>query len=103
MNFYRDERKKKKRRRMMKIKIFCAAAVFLALIIGVVYLAAYSQFFTIRKVEVEISGSDDGRVNKADLIRDLGNFFSNQSKITSFLGPDNILIWDSGKLIRFPK
>lgn len=90
---YFDERQIKKRRRLLKIKIFIGAVVFFALVAAAGYLAACSQVFKIKSIDVEIN-PENSRIDKDALIRDLRDFFSGQSEISSFLGPDNILIWN---------
>jgi len=92
MDFYLDERQRKKRRRLLKLKIYIGAVVFLLLIIGGIYAVVWSPLFQAK----QIVGDDN-------VVQELKDFFSSQSKLTEFLGANNILIWDNSKLDKFQK
>jgi len=92
--FYVDERQRAKRRRILKLKIYGAIATLFILLAGVFYSVVYSPLFQIKNISI-LTSSDDVNID------DLRNFFANQSKISSFLGADNILIWKSDELNRF--
>ncbi|MEK7549042.1 MAG: hypothetical protein AAB496_00945 [Patescibacteria group bacterium] len=94
--FYVDERQRAKRRRVLKFKIYGAIAVFFILLASVFYLIVYSPLFQIKNI-LMLTTSDVVNLN------DLKDFFTNQSKISSFLGADNILIWKGDELNRFLK
>ncbi len=79
---------------MLKIKIYGGLTIFFLLIIGAGYLVVYSSVFQITRIDVDINA--DLRGFETQIIEDLKILFTNQSKISSFLGPDNILIWESG-------
>jgi len=97
-DFYLDERQRKKRRRRLKLKIYGGIFLFFILAVGVAYLIVYSPFFQIKQIT-----ADGKEVDGKEIIEDLKNFFAGQSKITSFLGAGNILIWDNKKLAEFHK
>ncbi len=103
--FYLDERQRKKRRRLMRLKIYGGVAVFLLLIIGALYVIIYSPLFQITRIDLPVrqAGADSDAIDAGRLIQDLKTFFVSQSKIASFLGSDNILIWDIKKTDQFPK
>ena len=94
MKFYVDEKERKKRRRILKLKIYGGIAAFFVLAIGIGYLTIYSPVFKIKRID---AGQNQ------QLIDELKNFFVGQSKITKFLGPDNILIWQQEKISEFLK
>lgn len=75
------------------MKIYGGIAFFFVLLIGVGYLIAYSPFFRIEKVEATQSGPEDVSLKTEDIIQSLKDFFEKKSKISSFLGAENILIW----------
>ncbi|MBI4993730.1 hypothetical protein HZC33_02105 [Candidatus Wolfebacteria bacterium] len=95
MEFYLDEKQRKKRRRILKLKIFATVTVFLFLLSGFFYLIAFSQIFKIKSI---FAVSENAKYNlEADkLVGDLKNFFVSRSKISKFLGGDNILVWSGG-------
>lgn len=111
MDFYLDERQRKKRRRILKLKIYGGILILVLLLGGVAYAVAYTPLFKIKNITTETSGaglpdflesqvittSADFRNDEAfnqKLINDLKGFFARASKLNSFLGADNILIWD---------
>lgn len=108
-DFYLDERQRKKRRRFLKIKIFGGLALFFVLIIGAAYLVVYSPLLHIKNISIQYLEVQPPDINRQSLevepllINELKDFFASQSKITSFLGAENILIWDNRKLAEFPK
>ena len=98
---YLDERQKKKRRRFLKLKIYGGIIIIFILIAAAVYVIVYSPLFHIKNITQ--TNDDLTQINADELIRNLKNFFANQSKIAGFLGPDNILIWNKEALVKFPK
>jgi len=109
MNFYVDERQRKGRRRIFKLKVFAGFFLFLALIIGGGYLVVYSPLFRIKNILI-LRTSDvpsiDENLRTSDvqkLEENLKKFFANQSKITKFLGSENILVWNIEKITQFSK
>jgi len=94
MDFYLDEKQRKKRHRLLKLKIYGVLFLFFALIIGAAYAVVYSPLFKIKNI---------AQIDTDKLVEKLKDFFANQSKITEFLGPENILIWDTKKIGQFPK
>ena len=99
--FYVDERQRAKQRRTLKLKIYGAIATFFILLAGVFYLIVYSPVFQIRSVI--FNNPDGGQINKDILMESLKKFLADQSRISSFFGADNILIWESDKLNGFLK
>lgn len=95
---YFDEKLERRRKRMLKIKIYAGLAAFFVLLIGAGYLIVYSSIFRITRID-----ADNKQINADEIIRDLKSFFINQSKITEFLGPENILIWKPEKIGEFIK
>lgn len=93
VNFGRKN--KEKDRRFLKYKIILAVAIFLILLGGIFYAVVYSPLFHITQIN-----ADKTQIS-ADLINNLKDFFANRSKISKFLGPDNILIWNDGELNQF--
>lgn len=93
MYFYRTEKEKEKKRRKFYAKLlFFGGLVFLSsFFAGGIYLIRYSGFLQVKKIE--ISGVQS--VNSAELLADLKNFLVRKSKIASFLGADNILVWQT--------
>ncbi len=88
---YFDEKRERKRRLILKLKIYGGLASFFVLAIGGYYLAVYSSVFQITRINV-----DNARINadsSEQIINDLKVYLANQSKIASFLGSGNILIW----------
>lgn len=98
MDFYLDERQRKKRRRLLKLKIYGGIFLFFILAVGAAYLVVYSPLFQIKQIT-----ADGKEVDGKEIIENLKNFFASQSKITSFLRANNILIWDNKKIAEFPK
>ncbi len=98
---YFDERQRKKRRRFLKLKIYGGIITLFILIAAAVYVIAYSPLFHIKNIIQ--TNNDLTQVNADQLIKNLKNFFANQSKIAGFLGPDNILIWNKEALTKFTK
>lgn len=103
--FYLTERQKQRRRLIFKIKIYSAIAILIALLSGAFYLVAYSKVFKIKDIVVTQVNQNNTNIGKSpdtdlqgNLLQDLRNFYANRSRINSFLGADNILAWDSGKL-----
>ncbi|MCL5004577.1 MAG: hypothetical protein M1170_01370 [Patescibacteria group bacterium] len=72
-----------------KLKIFLIVLLFLALIGAGGYLVYASGFFKVKNIE--ISGLKN--YSKENLTVDLKDFFKNRSAISSFLGPENVLVW----------
>lgn len=103
MDFYLDERQRKKQRRLLKFKIYAGVAVFLLLIVAGAYAVIYSPLFQVKNITVIQTNMDAEQIDADSIIQDLKNFFVSQSKITEFLGVNNILIWNNSKLNQFPK
>ncbi len=85
--YYQNSQKENNPR--TKLKVFLIALLFLAVIGAGGYLVYASGFFKIKNTE--ISGLKN--YSKENLIADLKDFFKNRSVISSFLGPENVLIW----------
>jgi len=100
-HFYLTQVRKEKKRRLLKLKIYGGLFIFLALIVGAGYLIVYSPLFKIKQINVEcaLTNAEEAQIckDKDKIITDLKDFFVHQSKITLFLGPDNILIWNNKK------
>lgn len=106
MKFYIDAKQKQKRRRVLKLKIYGGIAVFFVLLIGAGYLIVYSSVFKIEKIEATQSGSENVPLKTEDIVQELKDFFEKKSKISSFLGAENILIWkETGAdfLLKYPQ
>ncbi len=115
MEFYLDEKGRRKRRRILKLKIYGSLAIFLLLVGGAAYSVVYTpvfkvknikfettsagvpEFFTAQAIESAANFKNDDVLNEK-LISDFKSFFIKHSKINSFLGGDNIFVWDE-KLI----
>lgn len=91
---YFDERQLRKRRRILKFKIYVSIAVFLILIAAIAYLIVYSRFFQIKNIEVV----GNGNVKDEEIIEKIKENLNQQSRLASFLGPNNILIWNNNKI-----
>ncbi|MFH1346792.1 MAG: hypothetical protein ABIH10_00900 [Spirochaetota bacterium] len=94
-----DKKYKREDKRFLKYKIIAAVAGFLILLGGVFYTAVYSPLFRITRINMDIKTD----LYRYDIVNELKDFFANQSKITKFFGPDNILVWNAGKLKEFEK
>jgi len=103
MDFYLDERQRKKHRRLLKLKIYAGVAGFLLLLIGGAYAVVYSPLFQIKNIAVTQTNTNTKQIDGDSLMQDLKNFFVSQSKVTEFLGINNILIWNNTKLVQFQK
>lgn len=90
---YLDDKEIKKRKFIFKLKLYGISIVFLFLIIGAGYLTAYSSFFKINNISLIDAENKQANIN--EIIKDLSDSFSKKSKISSFLGADNILIWQN--------
>lgn len=89
---------------MLKIKIYAGLAAFFVLLIGAGYLIVYSPLFQIKNISIFRSSDDRNLTSDVQKLKEnLKNFFTNQSKIAEFLGPENILIWKSEKSAEFIK
>lgn len=91
MEFYRPAKTRldHKQKFFRKLALFGALFAFLIFTTAAVYVIRYSSFFRIKKVEV--SGFQSG--SSEELVNNLKQFLASQSKIASFLGANNILIW----------
>lgn len=106
MKFYIDEKQRQKRRRNLKMKIYGGIAVFFVLLVGAIYLIAYSPLFQIERIDAAQSGSEDVPLKTEDIVQSLKDFFESKSQIASFLGTENILIWkETGAdfLLKYPQ
>lgn len=88
---YLDDKEIKKQKIIFKLKLYGILVVFLFLLTGAGYLTAYSSFFKINNVT--LIDAENKQANANEVIEDLKNSFNKQSKLTSFLGAENILIW----------
>lgn len=95
---YFDEKLERRRKLMLKIKIYAGLAAFFVLLIGAGYLIVYSSLFRITRINI-----NNTQIDADKIVENLKNFFTNQSKIAKFLGPDNSLIWKSEKIGEFLK
>lgn len=90
---YLDDKEIKKRKFIFKLKLYGLSIVFLFLLIGAGYLTAYSSFFRIKNIA--LTDAENKQTNANEIIKDLKIYFNGKSKLTSFLGADNILIWQN--------
>lgn len=92
MKFYRTPEQKISNIKFPN-KFLAGGIVFgiLVLLAGIVYLVHFSEVFKIKSIEVLGVQSP----LKEEVLEGLKNYFSNQSKISSVLGSNNILIWDN--------
>ena len=95
MDFYRAATKKEKKmsRPMAKILLVFGILLVLGILSGGIYLVKYSDFLKTKNVEVVGLA---GGFSADDLVANLKDFLVKNSKISSFLGGDNILIWHGG-------
>jgi len=77
------------RKRKNKGKIFLVVIIFILIIGGLIYLIDFSPAFKVK--EIKINGVE--QLDDNEIIAQLKNFVTNQSRITKILGPDNILSW----------
>lgn len=68
--------------------VFAVILGIILIISGVIYFVS-SPFFKIKKIEV----SEISDLSSSEIILRLKEFFANKSKLSAFLGGDNILIW----------
>lgn len=94
-----DKKYRKEDKKFRKYKIIASVAGFLILLVGIFYAVVYSPLFYTTQIDTDIKTDLYGY----DIVNDLKDFFVNQSKITKFLGPNNILIWNANKLNKFEK
>ncbi len=92
-----NKKYKREDRKFLKYKIIAGVASFLILFGGVLYIVVYSSMFHITHISIDNAQLD------ASLISNLKDFFGNQSRITKFLGADNILVWNANKLTKLEK
>lgn len=95
---YFDEKLERRRKRTLKIKIYAGLAAFFVLFIGVGYLIVYSSVFQITRIN-----TNNTQIDADKTVESLKKFFVGQSKITEFLGPENILVWKPEKIGEFLK
>ena|SRR3989344_1131838 len=103
--FYVSENKRRRRQLLFKIKIYSAIAILILLASGFFYLVAYSRALKITSVQVvqvnktpENMGQGDQTAFEQGLFEDLKNFYGARSKLTAFLGTQNILVWNPDAL-----
>ena len=104
MDFYRLQTEKEKHKKELFSKIIFFGAVILAVIaiFGAVYTVCYSGVFKIKKIN--ISGLQG--ISPDELTANLENFFTKNSAVASFLGANNILVWQTepdGFLKQYPQ
>lgn len=83
---YLSTRELRRKRRFFKLKLFGGLIILIALLGGIFYLVVYSDLLKIKEVEV---GS-----NWDSLVQDLKNYFVKKSVVSSFLGVNNIIVWN---------
>ncbi|MEK9154931.1 MAG: hypothetical protein AAB596_02585 [Patescibacteria group bacterium] len=88
---YFTEKKINKKRLNFKLKIYGFLSLFILIIAAVNYAVIYSSLFQIKQIYIKQNGSEP--INEKKLIEDFKFFLANQSKISAFLGANNILIW----------
>ncbi len=98
-----DKKYKKDDRKFRKYKIIAGVAGFLILLGGIFYAIAYSPLPKIKNLSVVQANIAVKQIDTDKLAGELKDFFANRSKITKFLGADNILIWTEGGLAKFSK
>ena len=98
--FYVTERNRKRRTLIFKIKLYSAVVLLLLLLGGFFYFVAYSRVLKVTSVQItqinktpENMGQGDQSVFEQGLFEDLKNFYASRSKLTAFLGTQNILAW----------
>jgi len=101
--YYVDEKQIKKRRRILKLKIYGGLAAFFVLLIGAGYLIVYSPLFKIKNISIQYLEVQPPKEVEPLLIKNLKIFFTEQSKIASILGGENILVWKQEKIGEFLK
>jgi len=94
-----DKKYKREGKKFLKYKIIAGVAGFLILLGGVFYAVIYSPLFHIARINTDMKTDLYG----FNVVDNLKTFFVNQSKLTKFLGSDNILVWNIGKLGEFEK
>jgi hypothetical protein len=95
LDFYRPKNEKEKQHSELFRKILIYGGLVLAVFIlaSFVYAVRYSKFFKIKNINIVGIQS----VSSEEFVDNLKNFFTEQSKISRFLGTDNILAWgDAG-------
>src|SRR3989344_6171286 len=103
--FYVTERNRKRRTLIFKIKLYSAVVLLLLLLGGFFYFVAYSRVLKVTSVQItqinktpENMGQGDQSVFEQGLFEDLKNFYASRSKLTAFLGTQNILAWNADAL-----
>lgn len=104
MDFYRPQNEKERKRRDLLTKIFIYSGLVLILIVisGLIYTVRYSNLFKIKNINVDGTQS----ISSDELVGNLKTFFTEHSKISGFLGSDNILAWGGGMddfLAKYPQ
>lgn len=90
---YFDDKEIKKQRFVFKLKLYGILIFLLFFLTGAGYLTVYSSFFKINNIA--LIDAENKQANANEIIEGLKNSFNKQSKLTSFLGADNILIWQN--------
>ncbi len=90
MQLYRPNERPINNPRISKKKRWILGIILavILVILGLIHFAS-SPFFKIKKIEV----SEISNFSSPELILNLKSFFANKSKIASFFGGDNILVW----------
>jgi len=94
-----DKKYKREGGKVLKYKIIVAVAGFLILLGGIFYAVIYSPLFRITQINTDMKTDLYG----FNVVDNLKSFFVNRSKLAKFLGSDNILVWNVGKLGEFEK
>lgn len=84
---YLSTRGLQKKRIFFKLKLFGGLIILIALLGGIFYLVVYSDFLKIKEVEADN--------NWNFLVQDLKDYFVKKSMVSSFLGADNIIVWNN--------
>jgi len=93
-SYFNDKKGQKRKGFILRLKVYGFLVIFLALVVGVAYLVFYSPLFQVKSISVDFSGAE----SFPNLSGDLRVFFASQSAFNSFLGLNNILLWENGEV-----
>lgn len=82
-----------KKQRVFHIKLYFLLLIIILLIIGLVYVVIYSPIFRIKTIEVQ----NNNRLSE-DLVLSYIKPLIFKTKLSNFLGVNNILAWPQGKI-----
>lgn len=91
MQPYIREKQEKRKKLIFKLKLYGSFIFLFLSIIGITYVIIYSSLFQIKDINRGILKGDVKDFDKT--VFNLKFFFATNSKISSILGADNILIW----------